>query len=571
MSTNFVKYGLWADYNRSPISRYQILLTDWWAGILTNALAVLITSAGRPLFTLTVGLYNWLWRKISSRWTNIQAASLQDARDTQESIGIILEPIRHGGFANVPLGGPPIGRTKEAIEIIGTGAMVLIVLGLPVMLITASIVSAGLATDTTALSNAYTCGKYEHRLPNSSDILLEYDHKAEVEANMYAIDCYGTSPLVENCNRFYSQNITYTVNSAGCPFKGNVCGESQNGSIRLSTGLTSGSVLGINAKNPYFFSRTMICSPLVTDEEYVGIGLSSRGEKQWEYWYGSSLSNYTWVNPVQKSPWEIKGYSTSIHWWDPIAPQSPFHPLDEFTAGPYPVTLNFISSHAIYYHNFRNDSVFPAQTKARFADGYPGPDLYYNNSTRAGVLGCVDQYQICESINGPCSAGSTQFTGSEALDAQSKLNHMLSMQLADEQWKVEAEKMFQTSLARMQINLFDFVRGTAAGYPGAYNTLPPEHRGMCAMVEIPTVGWRNVNLVGFLGTIAALGVVWGVSRKRKDASGEEILVVTIIYNSLVRIVVFIWRDIFRPVGVLFGKLFISIVLEPLRNFMLKSV
>lgn len=79
-------------------------------------------------------------------------------------------------------------------------------------------------------------------------------------------------------------------------------------------------------------------------------------------------------------------------------PRSPFQPLDEFTARPYPVTVNFISAHAVYYPNFRNDPVFPAQ----FSGGYPGPDLYFNDSTRGGVLACVDQYQICESVDGRC-------------------------------------------------------------------------------------------------------------------------------------------------------------------------
>lgn len=278
-----------------------------------NTIAALVTSAGGPIFTLTIVLYNLLWRKISSRWTNFQAASLEDARDTPERLNIVLDSLRHGGFVNIHLGEPTTPaptRKKEAIEVIGTSAMILIILGLPIILITASIVSAGLATTTITLSSSTTCGKYVHESLNSSVQLLEYDHRAEAEANMYAIDCYGASLRVENCNRFFSQNISYTVKPASCPFKGNVCDGPQNGSVQFTTGLVAGSVLGINARNPWFFSRTMTCSPLVSGEEYVGIGFSDRGEQQWEYWYGSSLDAYTWVNPVAKSTWEIKGYST---------------------------------------------------------------------------------------------------------------------------------------------------------------------------------------------------------------------------------------------------------------------
>jgi hypothetical protein len=53
----------------------------------------------------------------------------------------------------------------------------------------------------------------------------------------------------------------------------------------------------------------MTCAPIVGDEKYVKMGRSSKGFEQWEYWYGPSLSNYTWANPVQDSLWDVNGYS----------------------------------------------------------------------------------------------------------------------------------------------------------------------------------------------------------------------------------------------------------------------
>jgi hypothetical protein len=50
--------------------------------------------------------------------------------------------------------------------------------------------------------------------------------------------------------------------------------------------------------------------PTVNGPDYVGIGEYDQGENQWKYWYGRSLADYTWANPVQESPWETKGYST---------------------------------------------------------------------------------------------------------------------------------------------------------------------------------------------------------------------------------------------------------------------
>jgi hypothetical protein len=239
-------------------------------------------------------------------------------------------------------------------------------------------------------------------------------------------------------------------------------------------------------------------------------------------------------------------------------------------AGYYPVTLSFISSHAIFYPQFRDDPIFPARQKARFLSKEGAPIMYYNNSTRASVLGCVDQFQICRTAKGPCwdngnvtsifddhigdkateeqnvalllllaldystACGSTQFRGAEALDAQSKIAHMRSLPLAEKQWQVEAEKMFQTSLARMQLNVFNVARGTASSFDGYENILPEKYRGICKLVKIPTIGWRNINFVGVIGVIIAVGFMWIISRKKEDRAGHERLIAVLIWESFLR-------------------------------------
>lgn len=288
----------------------------------------------------------------------------------------------------------------------------------------------------------------------------------------------------------------------------------------------------------------------------------------------------------------------SVYWSDPNEIDNTYQPLDEFTSGSYPITMAFISSHDVFYPSLRNDPVFPAHTKAQLGPDYPGPDLYFNNSTRAGILGCVDQYQVCESTRGRCwdnsnisslldepslqsdseeryakrlmlialeyssAVGSIQFTGSEALDAQAKIAHMLSLPLAEQQWQVEAERMFRTSLARMQLNIFDFARGTASKYEGYIDTLAVEDRRMCQMVKVPTVGWRNLNLVGILGTSFGVGFVWVISLKREDDSKKKILVIVIIYRFMAKSAVCIWRNVLAPVAIHSGRMLWAGILVP---------
>jgi hypothetical protein len=52
-----------------------------------------------------------------------------------------------------------------------------------------------------------------------------------------------------------------------------------------------------------------------------------------------------------------------VHCSEPGAGDAQFVPLPEFMAGYYPVTMPFISSHAIFYAQFREDPIFPARQK----------------------------------------------------------------------------------------------------------------------------------------------------------------------------------------------------------------
>ena len=278
-----------------------------------------------------------------------------------------------------------------------------------------------------------------------------------------------------------------------------------------------------------------------------------------------------------------------VHCYDPSDSESNFYPLPTFRAGPYPVTLIFISSHSLFHPHPRADPVFPALEKAKFQPDYIGPTYYYNNSTRAGILGCVDEYQICKSLTGPCwnnnnvtlipqalsdrdsteeesvsyllkmaldfstSCGSIQFRQAEALDAQSKIAHSQSLPLASRQWEVEAERMFQTSLARLQSNVYDIVRGTAANYGGYHDIMAPNYRGICGLVEIPTLGWTNINFWGLIGTLSAVVLVWIMSIRWKTAAGETAMVAVLLWShGLVPVTKCAWLE-----------------LEPLQEFMWK--
>jgi hypothetical protein len=235
-------------------------------------------------------------------------------------MGYILQNLRHvgGGYVNVPLYGPAVDKPTISTtfhEVITGGMMLLILIGLPVLVIVASIVSSRLGTDSVALSNTGKCGRYIFKSQSMGCLVKfqAYERSAETEAAFYALNYYGPSAKFDHSSCFRNGSISYPNGSyVKCPFTGEVCIDEKQPAFRLSTGLVSGSVLGINARNPFLFSRTMTCSPLVNDERYIKLGHSSRGFDQWEYWYGPSKDNYTWSNPVEARYEDSNGYS--VRW-----------------------------------------------------------------------------------------------------------------------------------------------------------------------------------------------------------------------------------------------------------------
>ena len=286
-------------------------MTDKQAGWITNALAVLITSTAGPIFTIFKHPVHSLWKKkISSRWGRAQL----DEPDQHELLQEVIESVTGERWQQIALGQPAVPNGPVTLMgYAGVILMLLLLIGPSLGLTAASIVSAGIATTKVGISLDPSCGDYEFHFNSSrySERFLHYERQAEAQAGDYAAKCYGPNSVDSDCSRFVSQSITYSkTQSANCPFDGDVCDIGKKGAFSLSSGLQSGLLLGVNAANPYFFGRTMTCAPILTGNNYVRAGLSNRGEKQWEYWYGRSLADYTSANPMRDSSWEIKGYST---------------------------------------------------------------------------------------------------------------------------------------------------------------------------------------------------------------------------------------------------------------------
>ena len=92
-------------------------------------------------------------------------------------------------------------------------------------------------------------------------------------------------------------------------------------------------------------------------------------------------------------------------------------------------------------------------------------------------------------------------TGVE-LDASRHGSSFLLYDLPLDQWTVEVQLWFETSLARIQVEALTFVQGIYHEDETKYvNILPPSYQELCSMVKFKTVGWRNVSVWGLFGLL----------------------------------------------------------------------
>ena len=221
------------------------------------------------------------------------------------------------------------------------------------------------------------------------------------------------------------------------------------------------------------------------------------------------------------------------------------------------------------YPTKSEDPIFPADYLAAKI----GNNTFWMSSlSHATVLGCVDEYEICDADTlscwngtfldheikkGPFFQGSTPITstyfshearqtflaidmaliqsntynsirtrGAQALDAQSRYSDPISTALDPQQWKLELRKIFRVSLARSQLVLVDIASGTGSDTPGFVNQLSPlQKQYICMMVKVRANGKNGVSVTGLvlLFCVCAAVVVASINPH------EELVVVRFIW------------------------------------------
>ena len=106
--------------------------------------------------------------------------------------------------------------------------------------------------------------------------------------------------------------------------------------------------------------------------------------------------------------------------------------------------------------------------------------------------------------------------GYKAFDAFQKLVGWTSAPLSDHQWKVEAHRLFQTSLAKMHVALGAIAAGEGQGI-GAYNAMANYSTDYCSLMRVHMEGYKNISVIGLAGMIFLVSSLWVLTFETNDS------------------------------------------------------
>lgn len=238
------------------------------------------------------------------------------------------------------------------------------------------------------------------------------------EVHVYAEDCYDVSGLTvtntKPCNSsFASANIGFSVElNVDCPFPDpSFCRSSKEGAVRMTSELiNSNKHLGLNAKleDQINFRQIMTCSPLpdTIDTPYandvtqsVFDGTSGNFDITERYFrYSANRNNDSeamiamWSNSTAQIPYHFDSELWLSNTTDPSL-QPPWTLNEGLAPDMADFTLILITN-AVTYTDSSNDTIFGT------IDCEPGQSC---SSRTFSALGCTQQFQFCNPVNGLCT------------------------------------------------------------------------------------------------------------------------------------------------------------------------
>ncbi|KAI1279385.1 hypothetical protein F5Y07DRAFT_387531 [Xylaria sp. FL0933] len=400
------------------------------------------------------------------------------------------------------------------------------------------------------LTNSSNCGFVSPQLTsggvNDPGVIASNQDLATLVdlASIYARDCYNSTSDKSQCNFFSSSTIPWETEwEAECPFENMCIGPA----MRLDTGLlNSNSLLGINSPtaDQIGLRKVTTCAP-IRQEGFTVIEPESDGSNDVSYLYG----------PIQgdNATRTLNTYQANITFaYDMVLSYYSGGPLESDTWFPIRAMNNthgdgsiiFLSSNNVLFTDPCDDPIFSAHVPQDEAGL-----TWYVEDHLAGVLGCLEQYQMCSATSSTCSAvgglsdvllevtekmplNPTQVStanvtanvlrvfGSMPKVTSGNVRHLVAgrtfvvdaiqLPLPSNQWQIEVQFWHSTIMSLIQYGLLQYMVGPNDDNLQKY-VVPPstsEEQALCKRQRVRiSQGFANVSSLGLFFTISLGSVV----------------------------------------------------------------
>ncbi|KAJ5726657.1 uncharacterized protein N7483_008014 [Penicillium malachiteum] len=546
--------GVWVDWSQGQTRGATLTLSQLNAGILSAFLAVLTTSAGGLFWSLVAFAIHQLNTTPDGEKQDVLQAQRQliyrNKGTMSAALAFLKLPFAHRHRISKPF--------WRSLPFALLAILILLLFGASSLF--TSYISKLASASTLIISP--DCGGFkvdtisEELNPLSTKSLLDtYD------AATYVRECYQGNPKGAGCGLFIRPRLPFTTNpNASCPFGDNLCAYNDQSAFQMDTGhLDSHLDFGINARprNRIKFRRVSTCAPIhhhsslttVVNDTTQGILIYVNAGPQ------PILGlNYTFVHTPVPNLANV-GYLLRAMY----AGADPTGVLDAggVTWQPDPVmnqtnadiTLMMLSQNDISYVERIDDPWITAQTEIQTNSTIPGSNeslTLWLKSYDISLLGCVDQYQVCNP-NMPGDSGCTTLGG--LLDAANQAyitkikslgfnsdqivtisrffdwpidmsmysnvdgrgGSALNDTFPQNQWQIEVSTWFATSLAKQQTAVLEWAT-TPKNLPSSgWHHTPPTIsflRSQChSQLVLRGANYENFSVLGLSITVALCGVI----------------------------------------------------------------
>ncbi|KAI0416096.1 hypothetical protein F5X98DRAFT_388372 [Xylaria grammica] len=381
---------------------------------------------------------------------------------------------------------------------------------------------------------------------SSPKVINQYQDSATMvnQAATYSRDCYNSTSDKGQCSFFSSATIPWETDwEVECPFDSMCIGPA----MRLDTGLmNSNSLLGINspAIDQIGVRKVTTCAPIL-QKGYAEPGLSSvTGNPGVSYNYGPTPGlNATCLYEEANNTFSYTVLSAAYYGgvW---ASESSWLPIPELNSTQGDGTIFFISSNSLLFVEPCDDPVFSAHIPQQLVNDNT---TMYVGDNPAGVLSCLEQYQVCSVESNVCSivgsSGDVHLEVTEkmsltpmqvgtadmiafVLDRLGHINYVttksipylaatqrairrIQLALPRNQWQVETQFWHSGTMSLIQYGILQYMIGPDDEALQEYVTAPEsrEQQALCKRQRVHiSQGFANVSSLGLFFTVS-LGTV----------------------------------------------------------------